>query len=81
MRTWGGSAAQRLTAAVLERDGRVCHWCGGFATSADHYPVARCDGGPDTLDNLVAACMPCNQRRGGQLMAERRLPPTPSRLW
>jgi 5-methylcytosine-specific restriction endonuclease McrA len=79
VKTWGGRPSQRLRAAVLERDGRVCYWCGGFATSADHYPIARADGGPDTLDNLVAACLPCNQRRGGELIAARRIPPPPAR--
>lgn len=84
---WGGARAQRLTRAVLARDydDRLgyapCHHCGGPATSADHYPVARSDGGPDTLDNLKAACLPCNISRGVQLHYDRHHPPPPSRRW
>lgn len=78
---WGGKAAQLLTAQVLARDGGVCHWCGGVATTFDHYPTARVEGGADDLANGVAACTPCNQRRGGELTVARRQPPAPSRQW
>lgn len=84
---WGGRRAQRLTAAVLARDldptlgYAPCKWCGGLATTADHWPIARAQGGRDTLDNLVAACRPCNTSRGVRLWEERRAPPTPSRRW
>lgn len=81
MSKWGGRRAQQLTRLVLARDRGVCHWCGGVATSADHWPVSRADGGPDTLANLVAACMPCNQRRGGEQTLARREAPAPSRQW
>ena len=84
---WGGRRAQRLTAAVLARDRddalgyAPCRWCGRPATTADHWPIARVEGGPDTLDNLVAACLPCNVARGVQLYQERTRPPAPSRRW
>lgn len=84
---WGGARAQRLTAAVLERDldGRLgyapCFHCGARSTSADHYPVPRSEGGPDTLDNLVASCLGCNIARGVQLHYDRHHPPPPSRTW
>lgn len=63
---WG-----RTVQRILERDGRVCRWCGGRATTADHV-VAVAEGGPDDDDNLVAACSPCNRRRGQELAARRR---------
>lgn len=61
----GSTAAHRkFIKAVIEAKGRVCHWCGGVATTADHYPVAKIDGGPDTVENGVPSCEKCNLRRG-----------------
>lgn len=57
-----GWAWQRLRTAVLQRDGYVCRWCGGRATTADHVQ-ARAHGGQDTQANLVASCAPCNDKR------------------
>ncbi len=83
---WGGRRAVALTRAVLERDGYRCRWCGGTATTADHYPIPQDHGGPDTLDNLVAACKPCNSSRGAYQRALKhghtiRTAPPPSRPW
>lgn len=53
----------RLRAQTLERDGYVCTYCGEEATIADHIvPLAK--GGEDTLENLTAACVPCNSTLG-----------------
>ncbi len=57
-----GPAWRTLSVAVLERDGRVCHWCGDTATTADHV-IPRRAGGTDDLGNLVAACRRCNSGR------------------
>jgi hypothetical protein len=59
--------AERL-AAVLERDGDTCTWCGrGFGPlvvpTTDHV-VPRVKGGPSWLENEVAACRRCNAERG-----------------
>jgi 5-methylcytosine-specific restriction endonuclease McrA len=70
-------AWRRMRAAVLERDGHRCHWCHGPADSVDHL-IARVRGGSDDETNLVAACVPCNSRRG---QAERTGVPTRSREW
>ena len=84
---WGGRIAARLTGQVLGRDYdpdigyTPCRWCGERATTADHYPIARIDGGPDNLANLVAACRPCNSSRGATLGNYRRSNPRPSRAW
>lgn len=50
--------------ACLVRDGYVCQICGkADANEADHiWP--RSAGGPHTLENLQAACGPCNKRKG-----------------
>lgn len=42
-----------------------------FKCTAEHLR-ARCDGGTDTPDNIVAACFLCNLRRH-----QRRCPPSP----
>lgn len=54
--------------AVLERDGWACGLmlpgrCVGRATTVDHLvPVSL--GGDDGMDNLIAACGPCNYAKG-----------------
>ena len=84
---WGGRRSQALRALVLQRDHddalgyAPCHWCGAPADSADHWPIPRSRGGPDTLDNLRAACLPCNVSRGVVLAREATGPPAPSRAW
>jgi 5-methylcytosine-specific restriction endonuclease McrA len=62
---------------ILDRDGYVCWWCGGHATTVDHL-IARVDGGDDAPGNLVASCGPCNYARGAAHTNRR---PTPSRRW
>jgi hypothetical protein len=87
-RPWRGTYAARITAALLalHHDADLgyapCHWCGQRATTADHYPVGRDEGGPDTMDNLVPACRPCNSRRGAIYTNRKRAAPAPpSRDW
>lgn len=46
-------------AAVLRRDGNRCGYCGAGAHTVDHIrPRSR--GGPNTWENLIACCAPCN---------------------
>jgi 5-methylcytosine-specific restriction endonuclease McrA len=77
-----GAAHRRLRVAVLARDGHRCHWCGARADTSDHL-VAKALGGRTVMANLVAACTPCNSRRGMEtaaLLAHRRRL-RPSRRW
>jgi hypothetical protein len=71
-----GAAHRRARLVVLERDGRRCHWCGAPATEADHL-------GPKVADpaGMVAACKPCNARRGARRGWLLRLLVEPSRRW
>ncbi|QRY40856.1 HNH endonuclease [Microbacterium hominis] len=62
-----GSAWEALRAAVLERDGGICVYCGNEATTADHV-TPKALGGRDELANLVAACLKCNGRKSDQLL-------------
>jgi DNA-directed RNA polymerase subunit RPC12/RpoP len=54
---------------VFERDDYKCHYCSKqltrFTASLDHIqPVS--EGGDNSYENLVTACLHCNSRRGSQ---------------
>jgi hypothetical protein len=59
--------AERL-AAVLERDGASCIWCGRpfsrLVTATTDHLVPRVKGGPSWVENEAAACGRCNSERG-----------------
>ena len=64
--------------AVLERDAHSCAYCARRADTVDHVrPRSR--GGMHVWTNVVAACAPCNHRKGDRLLAELgwRLPSPP----
>jgi hypothetical protein len=66
-----GSTRQwrKQRAAILERDGHRCHWCGGHADSVDHLkPKAL--GGSDDPTNLIASCGACNSGRTARIGRE-----------
>ena len=54
---------KRQRKLVLQRDQYLCTYCGDTATCVDHV-IPRVAGGDDSLDNLVAACLRCNTRKG-----------------
>ncbi|MFV8171638.1 HNH endonuclease [Mycolicibacterium peregrinum] len=54
---------------VLERDGYTCAYCGGHGDTLDHV-VPESRGGQNTWLNLVAACAPCNGRKGNRTPEE-----------
>lgn len=54
---------------VLARDGRRCGYCPAPATTVDHI-LPRSRGGRNAWKNTVAACVPCNQRKGDRTPAE-----------
>lgn len=51
---------------ILRRDNYTCQYCGRQTTNltVDHV-IPRHLGGNHTWHNLVAACQPCNRRKGG----------------
>lgn len=58
---------------LFERDGYKCHYCGKqltrFTATLDHVqPVS--EGGNNSFDNLVTACLHCNSRRGSRPVME-----------
>ena len=52
---------------ILRRDEYTCQYCGQRTPylTIDHV-IPRRLGGRHTWDNLVAACPPCNHRKGGR---------------
>ena len=72
---------------VIARDEYSCQYCGvsKIPLTIDHItPKGR--GGVDTWENLVAACKPCNQKKGNRMpeevgMALKKKPKRPNRLY
>ncbi|RZJ19378.1 MAG: HNH endonuclease [Brevundimonas sp.] len=63
---------------VFLRDGFACQYCGGACASAseltfDHV-IPRSRGGRTTWENIVAACGPCNLRKGGRTPQQASMP-------
>jgi len=56
---------------ILRRDNHQCQYCGKTTPplTLDHV-IPRSRGGMDTWDNLVTACIRCNNRKGNQTPEE-----------
>jgi len=55
---------------IIRRDRHTCQYCGSREKlTLDHvHPKSR--GGKDTWENLVSACVPCNNRKGDRTPEE-----------
>jgi 5-methylcytosine-specific restriction endonuclease McrA len=51
--------------AVFARDLNRCQYCGAAAENLDHV-LPRSRGGGHAWENVVAACRPCNARKGNR---------------
>ena len=62
---------------VLARDAYTCQYCGiqpsKAALTIDHV-LPRSQGGEKSWVNVVAACRPCNQRKGNRTPLEANMP-------
>ena len=58
---------------ILRRDRYQCQYCGSRDKLTIDHVLPKSRGGPDTWDNLVAACVPCNNRKGSHTPEEARL--------
>jgi hypothetical protein len=70
--------SKRLRFEVFKRDGFTCQYCGSQPPETvlvcDHIdPVVN--GGKTTIDNLITACEPCNQGKGGRVLTARAIRP------
>ncbi len=56
---------------ILKRDGHVCQYCDSKTNfmTVDHI-VPKDKGGGDSWENLVAACIPCNTKKGNKLLKD-----------
>lgn len=60
---------------VFLRDQFSCQYCGdGNDLTFDHV-IPRSRGGKTTWDNVVAACSPCNLKKGGRMPKEAHMIP------
>ena len=59
---------------VLERDRHTCQYCSyrGDDLTLDHV-IPRSRGGGDTWENLVAACVRCNVKKGNRTPKEAKM--------
>jgi len=56
--------------AVFARDGWTCQYCGSRSNLTVDHVIPRSKGGGSTWDNIVAACAPCNRRKGDRLPSQ-----------
>ena len=62
---------------VFLRDGFACQYCGEPGSSQDltfDHVIPRSRGGRTTWQNIVAACGPCNLRKGGRTPGQAQMP-------
>ncbi|HEX9951722.1 MAG TPA: HNH endonuclease [Rubricoccaceae bacterium] len=55
---------------LLRRDGHACQYCGATERLTLDHVLPRSRGGPETWENLVAACTRCNNRKGSRTPEE-----------
>lgn len=73
------AAASRISRrAVFARDRHRCQYCGSERHLTVDHVVPRCKGGPDTWDNLVTSCAPCNRKKGSLTPREASMHPRSS---
>ena len=62
--------------AVLARDSYTCQYCGreGSGLTVDHV-IPRSRGGQTGWENIVAACAPCNRKKGNRMPREAAMHP------
>ncbi len=59
---------------VFLRDRFMCQYCGSTEDLTFDHLIPRSRGGQTTWDNVVAACSPCNLKKGGKL-------PKAAKMW
>jgi 5-methylcytosine-specific restriction endonuclease McrA len=60
---------------VFLRDSFTCQYCGSRSDLTFDHVTPRSRGGQTTWENVVAACSPCNLRKGSSMPAEAGMHP------
>ena len=60
---------------VFLRDGFQCVYCGSPHDLTFDHVIPRSKGGKTSWTNIVAACSPCNLKKGGRMPAEAQMFP------
>ena len=58
---------------VFLRDGFSCQYCGAPQELTFDHVIPRRAGGRTTWENVVAACSPCNLRKGGRMPKQAKM--------
>ena len=59
---------------VFLRDGFICQYCGSGSDLTFDHVLPRSQGGTTSWENIVAACAPCNLRKGGRTPRQADMP-------
>jgi 5-methylcytosine-specific restriction endonuclease McrA len=59
---------------IHRRDGHRCQYCGCRDRLTIDHIIPKSRGGRDTWDNLVSACIPCNNKKGDRTPDEAAMP-------
>ena len=51
---------------IFHRDEFTCQYCGRDEQLTIDHVIPRYQGGRQTWENMVAACVPCNRRKAGR---------------
>ncbi|MCA9741129.1 HNH endonuclease [candidate division KSB1 bacterium] len=60
---------------IIKRDNGKCQYCGSSSKplTVDHV-IPKRRGGPDSWENLVCACVSCNNRKGDHTPEQAKMP-------
>lgn len=60
--------------ALFKRDKHACQYCGNHGDLTLDHVMPKSRGGEDTWENLIAACIRCNNKKGDRTPDEARMP-------
>lgn len=58
----------------MKRDEYSCQYCGRKGNLTIDHVIPKSRGGPESWENLVAACHPCNSKKGNRTPDEAKMP-------
>jgi len=60
--------------AIFKRDKHLCQYCGTHADLTIDHVMPKSRGGQDIWENLISACIKCNNRKGDRTPEEAHMP-------